>query len=285
MIIEKILKSIWKEFIYGGHLLSLGAVSVVFTSAVLLGIKITWDFLIIVYLGTQSVYLYNRYKEYKIDFITNPERTEHIKKYVKMIPLIIFFFFLIILSILVYYKNFSGLFFGSFLLIMGLLYSQVFKGFTRKIIGFKNFFVSLMWALLVIFLAVYYSSPLNWALFLVFTFVFLRWVVNTSFFDIKDMESDQKEGLLTLANVLGQKRLINILSLIAGLAVIPMVFGFYLGLFPKFSLMLLFTIPYTFYFFKKSQDNKTNIAFLYNVIVDGEFILWPFFILIGKYFL
>jgi len=283
--IKKILKSIWDEFVYGGHLLSLGAVSVVFTASFLLNIKITWDFLLIVYLGTESVYLYNRYKEFRTDFLTNPERTEYIKKYIKIIPLIIFFFSLIISLILIYHKNFSALFFAVFLLIIGLLYSEIFKGFTQKIVGFKSFFVSLMWALLVIFLAIYYSLSLGLILFLIFVFIFLKCFVITSFFDIKDTEGDRKEGLLTLVNVLGQKKLVDILNLTTVLAVIPIILGFHLKLFPQSSIMLLFTIPYSFYYLKKSQNKKINTSFLYNVIVDGEPILWLFLILIGELFL
>mgnify|MGYP001562821980 CR=1 FL=1 len=78
MVIEKILKTIWKEFVYGGHLLSLGAASIVFTSAILLEIKITWDCLLVVYLGAQIIYLYNRYKEFKKDSLTNPENIKGI---------------------------------------------------------------------------------------------------------------------------------------------------------------------------------------------------------------
>jgi 4-hydroxybenzoate polyprenyltransferase len=285
MKIQKFLKTIWNEFVYGGHLLSLGAVSIVFTSSILLEVKITWDFLLIVYLGAQSIYLYDRYKGFKKDILTNSERTKHIEKYVKYIPLIIFFFFLIIFLILIYHKNFSALFLGLFLLIMGLLYSVIFKKYTRKIIGFKTFFVSLMWAMLVILLVVYYSLPLNLALFLLFTFVFLRLIINTNFFDIKDIESDKKEGLLTLVNVWGREKLINILKLLSILAIMPIIIGVYLKILPLFSLMLFFTIPYTFYYLKKSQDKKTDTAFLYNVIVDGEFILWSFFILLGKFLL
>jgi 4-hydroxybenzoate polyprenyltransferase len=285
MIFKKILKIIWNEFVYGGHLLSLGAVSIVFTSSILLNLKITWDFLLIVYLGAQSIYLYDRYKGFKKDILTNPERTKHIEKYVKYILPILFFFFLIIFLILIYHKNFLALFLGLFLLTIGLLYSIIFKNFTRKIIGFKNFFVSLIWAMLVIFLAVYYSLSFNLALFLLFIFIFFRFIINVGFFDVKDIENDKKDGLLTLANVLGQEKLINILKLFSILVIMPIIIGVYLDVFPLFSLMLLFTIPYTFYYLKKSQDKKMDTSFLYNVIVDGEFILWSFFILLGKFLL
>ena len=281
MKIKKFLEIIWNEFVYGGHLLSLGAVSIVLTSAILLDSKITWDFLLIVYLGVQSIYLYDRYRGFKKDALTNPERTKHIEKYVKYIPLIILFFSFIIVAIVIYF-NIRALPFIILMLLLGLFYSISLKKLTQKIVGFKTFFVSLMWALLVMVLAIYYSLLFNLALFFIFIFIFLKCFIIISFFDIKDIESDKKEGLLTLANVWGQKKLIDILKLITLLAIIPIILGFYLGLLPLFSLMLIFTIPYTFYYLKKSKDKKTDISFLNNVIADGEPILWLFLILFGK---
>lgn len=285
MVIEKIVNSIWNEFVYGGHLLSFGAVSIVYTASILLDIRITWDFLLVVYLGTESVYLYNRFKEYKVDFLTNPERTEHIKKYVKYIPFIIFLMTFSAIVFVVYFNKISALTFGLLLLIIGLLYSLFFKKITEKIIAFKSFFVSLMWSLLVLFLAIYYSAPINLALFLFFVFVFLRWLINTTFFDIKDIETDRQEGLKTLAVVLKQSKLWQLLSIIAILAVLPLIIGVYLRVLPISSLMLFLTIPYTFFYFKQLENKNISPYFLYNVIVDGEFIFWPFFILIGKHFL
>lgn len=285
MVIERISKAVWQEFVYGGHLLSLGAVSIVYTASILLGIKITWDFLTIVYLGTESIYLYNRYKEFEIDSLTNPERTSHIKKNIKKIPFVILIFFLIGFSILIYYQKFAALLFGVILFILGLLYSKVFKSLTQRIVGFKNFFVSLMWTLLVVLLAVYYSLPFNLALFLISIFVFLRLLDNTIFFDIKDVESDRKKHLITLPIVLEDNKLFKSLVLITFSATVPIIVGVFLGLLPTVSLLLFFTVPYGLYCFKKSRETKTNIAFLYNVIRDGEYILWSLFILLGKFLL
>jgi len=285
MVIEKIVNSIWNEFVYGGHLLSFGAVSIVYTASILLDIRITWDFLLVVYLGTESVYLYNRFKEYKVDFLTNPERTEHIKKYVKYIPFIIFLMTFSAIVFVVYFNKISALTFGLLLLIIGLLYSLFFKKITEKIIAFKSFFISLMWSLLVLFLAIYYSAPINLALFLFSVFVFLRFFVSVSFFDIKDIKTDKQEGLKTLAVVLKQSTLWQFLSIIAILAVLPLIIGVYLRVLPISSLMLFLTIPYTFFYFKQLENKNISPYFLYNVIVDGEFIFWLFFVLIGKHFL
>jgi 4-hydroxybenzoate polyprenyltransferase len=154
---------------------------------------------------------------------------------------------------------------------------------TQKIVGLKVFFVALMWGLLVLFLAVYYSASINLALFLFSIFVFLRWFVNTSFFDIKDIEADKKEGLKTLAVVLKQKGLLQLLKFITMLAMFPLIVGVYLKVLPISSLMLFLTVPYSFFYLKQLESKNINPAFLYNVVVDGEFIFWPLFILLGNF--
>ncbi|NOQ67864.1 hypothetical protein GQ568_00295, partial [Patescibacteria group bacterium] len=95
MRIKQVLKFVKNEIIYGGHLLSLGAASIIFTSAVLLDIKVTWDCLFVTYLGIQAIYLYDRYKKFEEDILTSPERANHLRKYLKYLPIIIFFIILI----------------------------------------------------------------------------------------------------------------------------------------------------------------------------------------------
>ena len=287
MNIKRILNLAWNEFIYGGHLLSLGAVSVVFTSAVLLNIKTTWDCLAIVYLGTQSVYLYNRYKEFKKDTSTNPKRTKYIKRYVKYIPLIVFSFSFTTIAIVVLFNKFLVFTFGLFLLLIGIFYSESLKRFTKKIIAFKNFIVSLIWASLVIFLALYYASSWNLALILIITFVFLRLFLNTIFFDIKDIKSDKAEGLLTLPIVYEKTKLklMYYLYLINILSAFPIIIGIVFKRLPQFSIGLLLTIPYSFYYLRKINETNVNFNFISYVFVDGEYLLWPILILFTKSFL
>jgi len=282
MKIEKILNLIWNEFVYGGHLLSLGAASIVYISALLLNIKITLDFLVIAYLGTYAPYIYNRYKEFKKDLLTNPSRTKHIEKYVKYIPLIIFSDVIIIIGLFLYFNKISTLVFGFILLLFAFFYSKFFKKYTEKIVGFKSLYVSLAWSFLVVLLAFYYSFPLNTALFSVLLFVFLRWFINTSLFDVKDIESDKKDGLLTLAIFFGKWKLIKILHFINIISILPIIVGFYLKIYPLFSLSLLFVVPYAIYYLNSVGRLKTNPGFLYYLLIDGEYVLWTVLILLGN---
>lgn len=279
---KRIFNSIWNEFVYGGHLLSLGAVSIVFTSAILLGIKITWDFMVIVYLGAYAPYIYNRYREFNKDFLTNPERTKHLRGQIKFAPAIIAFSLSAMIGIFLYFDKISALFFAIFLVLFSFSYSILFKDLSKKIVGFKNIYIALGWALLAILLVIYYSFPLNLPLLFIAFFIYLRAFVTTIFFDIKDIESDKKEELLTLPVVLGEEKSLRILSLINLLTAFPIVIGYILRFLPTYSLMLLLLVPYAFYYLKKVSQEKKNNRFLYYVFADGEYILWPIFILIGK---
>lgn len=282
--ISRVLRFLWEELVYGGHLISLGSVSVIFTCATLLKIAITWDFLIISYFITYTIYLYNRYKEIKKDFLTNPQRTQHISKYIKHIPFIIFCCILMIIGMLLYFgKSLFILYFGLLIFLLGLFYTIFFKNFTQQIIGFKNLYVAFIWVLLsVFFLSFYYYFPLNLSLILISIFVFLRCFVGTSFYDIKDIESDRKEKLLTLAIILQKRKLIKFLKLVSVLSFLPIIIGIYIKLFPLFSLMLLFVIPVQFYFFNKINIQKANFPYLSEIALGTEKILWTFFILLGK---
>jgi 4-hydroxybenzoate polyprenyltransferase len=282
--IKKFAKFLWNEFVYGGHLLSLGAVSIVFTSAILLDIKITWDCLAIVYLAIYSAYLYNRFEEIEKDFLTNTERTVHIRKYYKKIPLIIVCSVATLIGLLLYFGNTKILFFSIFLLSMGFLYSIFFKKITKKIIGFKNFFVALMWASLILFLAFYYLYDIsNLSLSLLFIFVFLRCFMGTSLYDVKDIEIDKKENLLNLSIILKQKTLFPLLNLINILSLLPILIGIYFNLFPFFSITLFFIILIAFYSLKIIKNKEKNIAYLSEILLGTEKIFWSFFILLGKF--
>jgi len=166
---------------------------------------------------------------------------------------------------------------------MSYLYTLFFKRFSKKFIGFKNFYVSLNWSLLIPLLASYYFLPISSSVILVFLFVYLRLLLHEIFSDIKDIDTDKKENLQTFPITFDSLKIFYILNIINLFTSLPLVFGVYFGLLPGYSLILLFSLPYSFYYFKKSMIQKINNEAIYSVISDGEYILWSIFILIGKY--
>lgn len=280
MKIEKILKSISDEFIHGGHLQSLGAASIVFVSGILLKIPITWDVLLVGYLLFYPLFLYNRLKEIDIDYLTNPKRTQYLRRHLKLIPIIFYLAIFILVISLIYFSNFYALIFGLFLLIFGILYTVAFKQVTKKIWCFKDLYVAAFFTSLPFFLLVYYSYPLlSINTLLLSLFIFLEAFLMPAFLDIKDIESDKKEKLRTIPVILGKEKTIVFLSIFNLIGTIMiMVFIFYSSTLPKSILMLLFTIPFDIccYMLVKRQRRFGYI------LQGGKFILWPFLIFLGK---
>lgn len=276
------LNSIWQEFIYGSHLLILGTSGVIFTSAFLLDIPITLNFLLAVYLIFYVIYSYNRLKEFKSDFLTNPSRTQHIKKYINHLPFIIFCSTLTVVFLLMHSGNFWNLIFGFSILLSGVFYTKYFKKITKKIAGFKSFYASFVWALLVLFLSFYYSLPLNLPVFLIFTFVFLRLLTNTIFSDIKDIELDKKDNLKTIPILFGKKKTLSYLHILNIFSFVPIVVGVFMNLLPLFSLILLIFYLYSLFYLKMIGYKKTDVCRLSYVMVDGEYALWPIVLFLSK---
>jgi len=281
---KKVLKLIQDEFIYGGHLQSLGAASIIFVSGILLKIQISWDILLVTYLLAYIPYLYNRFKEIKIDDLTNPKRTQHLKKYLKWMPIIFYFTIFILVGSLVYFTNFRTLVFASFLLVFGLLYTLIFKKITKKIALLKNIYVSIFFALLPFFLVTYYLYSLTDFLKInilsLAMFIFLKAFLIQILLDIKDIESDKEQRLRTFPIIIGEKNTFTILSIFNFLVtiIITMGFSFYFNIFPKIILMLIFTFPFSLYCYYLAKNRK----YLGYILQSGEFLLWSPLILIGK---
>jgi 4-hydroxybenzoate polyprenyltransferase len=116
--------------------------------------------------------------------------------------------------------------------------------------------------------------------FLIVVFVYFKALMIQIFLDVKDIESDRKQGLLTLPIILGKEKIFNALKIISVLAtaVIPIIFSLVVNIFPLSILMLLFTIPFNFFCF---QWAKKQNYYSY-VLGSSEFILWPILIIIGE---
>jgi len=281
--IEKILTFIWREFIYGGHLQSLGAVSIVFISAFLCGLKVTWDCLFATYLLFYPLYLYNRFKEIHRDYLTNPQRTLHFKKYLKWMPKILWIAIFSLIVILLYFSNIYAFVFGLLLLIFGLLYTVVFKDLTRKFFLFKNFYVSLFFAALIPFFFLYYSYnffDFKFTLLFFGLFVFIKSFLMQVFFDVKDIESDKRENLLTLPVILGRENAFKFLYLFNLLVVIPfIIIGVIFKIAPYIFLVFLFSIPFNFLCYRLAREQKYSGY----ILESGEFILWLLLIFLTRF--
>lgn len=271
MKIKNILNTIKDEFACGGHLTSVGAMSVVLLTMIFLEREASWIFLVVAFLGTEIIYSYNRYKEFAKN---NPWRTNYLKSRIKFIPLFIFLYTIISLWLLIYLEKINILLFGVFLIVLGLFYSIYVKKITKKIIGFKNFFVSFCWASIVLFSALLVSYPIDLTVIIIFFFVYFNTFVYEIILDVRDIKEDKRDKLLTLPIILNKKQLNYLIFLLSIIPFVLIVFGVYFTVLPSFSVVLVFTILYNIYISRKiNQICKKDIKYL-EIFIDLGRILW-----------
>lgn len=278
--IKKVLKYIWDEFIYGGHLLSFGASGIVMSGALLANNDIDLGLILTPYLLSQTIYSFNHYLELKEDFESNPERANYLANKSILLPIIGYISLLI--SALLIYGNIGASIVILFILVFGILYP---KKLTSKIIGFKNVYVAIFWALLIVFLGYYTDNKFELIHILLLIFVFLKFVLSTIFFDLKDIESDGKADLKTIPVIFGLRKTICLLNIINILSASMLIIAIYFGIFPVYSAFFIiffffYNLYYVTYGVKKSKDVLRYISY---VVVDGEYILWYLILIISKF--
>lgn len=284
MSVKKIIISIWNEFIYGGHLQCLGVVGIVYVSSFLLDIEIGWEILLATYLIFYTAYVNDRLSWIKLDEQTNLERTGHFKSYLSLMPKLILFAILLVVILLIYIGNLKFSIFSLSLIIFGLIYPFYLKNFTKKIIGFKNIYVAVFFAIMAAAPVIYYSTSLNTALMVALVtlmlLIFFKTVLMQILLDCKDVETDKSLGLLTIPALIGKEKTLNILKVSSVLItnLILFIAVFLTRTFPLSMLILLFIIPLNLYAYYLAQKGN---RFGY-ILGSGEFLFWFILILFTK---
>jgi len=169
-------------------------------------------------------------------------------------------------------------------LMFGILYSTRIRNFRLKdcFVG-KNVTVSLSWAIEASLLPAVFHFDISLVAML-FVFIFIKGMINTVLFDIRDVRGDEKAGVKTIPVKLGLRNT-KILLLAMNTLLVPWtIFAFYKSMFLLYVPVLIFCILYG-YFYILYFSNKTGIPKThYGILLDGEWIfLLSLFLLTGAF--
>lgn len=279
----RFLESVGDFIVESTLYLSLGAVSMCYTSLVFQNIRPSTTVLSIAFFYVFAVHVFNRYTERLKDEFSDPARTRFFRDYGNylIISATIAAFTSLYLSYLV------GFFASVFLLfsyLMGIMYSlRILPEKVSSLIkyrrlkdvpGSKDIFVALAWAWVTVLIPilkqeVYFSLQSMIILIFVILTVFMRSVI----FDIVSIEGDRIVGRETIPILIGQKRTLGmmmILTVIIGsvmfssavLAIVPTL-GYYLILSPAFMAACLYAF----------QKQRIQAGRLFEAIIDTNFII------------
>ena len=257
--VENMLLTIWKEFIFGGHLFALGATCVVAMCSLLFGLPIGLDLLLVTYLIFYPIYLYDYTQGANDDVLTNSARANYLSGN-KKAYFVIAGSFAVLTMLFIHFSNSITMLLGFAVLVLGLLYNSYFKKLTKKIIAFKNLFVSAVWALLVLFFFFYYSVPITAAALIMAGFVFTRMVAIQILFDVRDVDGDRKNGLLTIPVVMGNHKEFGLLKCLNIASIALLSFAVYFHILPLISLSFVPVMFYAFSYIRKVKSSMNNYA-------------------------
>lgn len=280
-----ISKKILREFVYGGHLLSLGASGIGLAIAALYGLPFNWFVLIIPYFSSQVIYTYNHLRELDHDGESNPERVQHLRKQKALGDnTLVIYILALVISLL--FTNLSTIAFVIFVLLGGILYTIAFKKRLARISPvFKTIYVSIFWALSVFLIPLLNQIEITGFFVIMFIFVFLRFVVSTAFFDLKDITSDRIREIKTLATLLGRNKTIYLLLAFNIISLLPLFLGISWGYLPQQSIILGASVIYALlYLILAGFVGEKSLRYVSYLVVDGEYILWPLGVLLIKLF-
>jgi 4-hydroxybenzoate polyprenyltransferase len=273
----------WNEFVHAGHFLALGDALTLTALGIVAGIPVTWTFPVIVYLCVFAGNLHDRWADADNDAQGNPIRQKVMAKYFRAYWLITIVSLGIVIFLLLRFANIGVLVFAVVVFAIAILYTTALKPLTKHVVGFKSYVVALFYSLMVPLMATYYAKPINLAVFLVFAFYFVRIFISNVACDIKDTESDGEQGLKTFVVFYGSEKAGRILQVANLLSAIPIALGVYLGVLPMFSLALLLTIPYAFFYLKPNPAVENEV--MVQLVIDAEFAFWLPLVLVGRVFL
>ncbi len=205
---KKILIFLKNEIVYNGHLQTIGTIGIIVFSSIMLGFKMPWHSLAIAYLLFYLIYYNDRHIDCCKD--GKGERTDHIKKLKKYASLIYASNIILSLILILRHQLHNPIFiiFYFLTLICGLIYPVWAKPLTKKITGFKNYYVASVFALMVFWQPFYNAdAPKNWFLaWTIFFLIFFKAINMQIFLDQKDIPEDQHNGIKTLAAKWGPQK-------------------------------------------------------------------------------
>lgn len=280
--IKSIMNRLIEEIIHGGHLAGSASASIVLTFGLINGNPLNLPLLAIIYMISLVVYSYGYYSDMDSNFM-DLERAVYLKQKAKTYPYIMAGYVALLAAlIIIFEKNIQLAIIIMILLAAGIVYTAGLKRLTKYIPGFRSIYVAAEWSLAsALFYALYCEKSLFDISWPILGFVFLKFLINVIFSDMKDIKSDILAGFKTIPIVFGRKGTVKFLYLLNLISLLPIILGIYMGLLSNFALILVFFVIYDFYYLYKADKSRGALDSKYYVLADFEITCWPVVVIIS----
>lgn len=261
-----IARKIIESLIYSNIYLSLGAAVVAVLAAFMLGMPLNFEIIFMPFSACFLIYNMNRMTDMEEDQVNVPERVDFFKKYGLIFVFIAALLYGFGLAI-AYNRNIETFAVAIAMMVAAVLYS-IFR--LKKYFVVKNIIVGLTWGLSSLVIIAYFSlwnSLLAWSLY---AFISMEFVINTIIFDIKDVNGDKKNKIMTIPVKAGIPKTKKILLFCYGILWALFLYMLYIE---RIALLLVpFMLLLGAYIFYIKEDRKYPWWY-FGAAVDGEFYI------------
>ena len=284
------VRSLFEFLLYSSLYLSIAAVAKVFVSSVMQEMPISPSACLILLLVTFSVYNMTRKTDESEDVIHHSRRYAFTKKHGRVLRHSSLAAYVIAFGI----AGMHGIFAAGITaipLVSGILYSMPFlpHGFRyrrlKDIPVVKNLIVGLAWAIPVALLpAACTGYSIGIMAYAVGIFFFLLSFINSTVFDIRDMEGDARSGVRTIPVMFGLQKtriLLSVLNLAGSAGVLALCSGCCL---PPAEMTIIVGIEIYVQSYIVFFDGTALNMLMYDIVADGQNLLFGGLILLSTVF-
>jgi len=255
--------------------LSINGTSLLYLSFLMLGVSLKPILLCATFLVVYSVYSLNRLTDQEEDAVNMPERSALVQGNERI---------LLALAIASYiaalFLGWLESLFAAIILLVplmtGILYSaNVFSVFgiprLKDIFLVKSLIVASSWTICTTFLPALYLNGNFEMMWFVFPFFFIKIVINTVLFDVRDVKGDSLNGVKTVPVVIGIVKTRQLLLILQSILVVLLIL--FLELFSKYYVILLLSMIYGYLYIMHFCNEDSHSGASWDVLLDGEWII------------
>ena len=262
--------------------------AIAYAVSVLLSTPFSLSTYLICFLIVFSLYNTNKSVDLEEDKINQPEKAAFQLKYGRPLYWAGILAYLLALSLALWQG--LDLFLATlFPLIIGLAYSIKFlpEGFRfrrfKDMPFLKNICIGFtLGFILVIIPVVSEGLSLSWPVYLAFAFVFLRLIVNTVNFDVRDMKGDKEADVLTVPVLFGKGKTRFAIDLVNTFSGLMVAWAVWQGFFPPAALIINL-LTFSAYYYNHLEKGVLPELIHYELLIDGnESYLMALLALIGS---
>jgi len=255
------------DIMYSNVYLSIGAASVALMTMVLLRLPLSWEPLFVSFSCTFFLYNLNRRTDVKEDTVNCPQRADFVRRHGRSLFALSAGSYATAL-VLAFISGLSMFIFAILLMLIVILYS-VFR--MKRIFLVKDITVAIGWTVIPLMTASFYGILSGHILAYVAAFVFLRVLITTVVFDVKDVKGDTLYGIGTIPGRHGLRATKHVLYAANGACLLLILWMWAQAVFPLLICLIPVVVLYSCFYI--GMLHRPDVEMVSYVLADGEFVL------------